>query len=276
MDTSVLAKSFEKIGARVQVIPTFPQLSRRLLPFGNLPPANGFSVDVRRDKMGEYFQIRTNPGIDFKAVEVRPDDRHLLLLAENDTGKHKFLCGHDERQWFVAAVPERVLGVKDVRSAKEALKPNEVLSRQHQTVAPMEGRRSRHNKVYQRQGEWFFMPMKDMPEPKPALILKNEPVQRGGSKPHKCEYLYREGGETVYVSHIAPNGLTESEYKTLLRKDPSKQKENWRVMRRDAGVFVKGRITHTDHATLVLSGWHRVLPNREGEAAAGRFNRFLD
>lgn len=275
MDTDVLARSFEKIGARVQVIPTNVPISPRLLPFGNVAPRNGFSVDVRHDKMGEFFQIRTDPGIDFKAVEVRPDERHLLLLAENSTGKHKFLCGHDERQWFVAAVPERVTGVKDVRSAKEALKPREVVARQNQIVAPVQGRRSRHNKVYKRQGEWFFVPS-DMPDPKAALILKHEPVQRGGNKPHMCEYLYRTGGETVYVSIYAPNGLTESEYKALIKKDPSKQKSNWRVMRRDAGVFVKGRITHPDHATLVLNGWHRVLPNREGEAAGSRFNHFLD
>jgi len=33
----------------------------------------------------------------------------------------KFLCGHDERHWFVAAVPGR--GVSNVRTAMEALKP---------------------------------------------------------------------------------------------------------------------------------------------------------
>lgn len=276
MDMSVLAKSFEKIGARVQVVPAPTQrFSRRLLPFGNPQPANGFSVDVRRDKLGEFFQIRTNPGIDFKALEVRPDDRHLLLLAENDNGKHKFLCGHDERQWFVAAVPERVRNVKDVRSAKEALKPHEVAVRQRQVVAPVEGRRSRHNQVYKRQGEWFFVPS-NLPDPKPLLILRHEPIRRGEGKPHMCEYLYRVGGETVYVSRVAPNGLTEGQRRDLFRKDPSKQKELWTPMRRDAGVYVKGRITHPDHATLILHGWHRVLPNREGEASAMQFNRFLD
>jgi hypothetical protein len=30
--------------------------------------------------------------------------RHLLLMARSWT-KDKFLCGHDERHWFVCAVP---------------------------------------------------------------------------------------------------------------------------------------------------------------------------
>ena len=36
--------------------------------------------------------------------------------------KDKFLCGHDERHWFVAGVPERA-AVSSVVTAKEALKP---------------------------------------------------------------------------------------------------------------------------------------------------------
>jgi hypothetical protein len=28
-------------------------------------------------------------------------------------------------------------------------------------------------------------------------------------------------------------------------------------------VYVKGRITHADHKTVLLDGWHRVVPNTE-------------
>ena len=39
--------------------------------------------------------------------------------------KDKFLCGHDERHWFVAGVPERA-PVSNVVTAMEALKPDVV------------------------------------------------------------------------------------------------------------------------------------------------------
>lgn len=93
MDTDVLARSFEKIGARVQIVPTNPPIRPRLLACGNRPPARGFSVEVKNDARGQLFEIRTSGGIDFKAVEVKPDDHSLILLAENKTGiKGKFIC----------------------------------------------------------------------------------------------------------------------------------------------------------------------------------------
>jgi hypothetical protein len=47
-------------------------------------------------------------------------------------------------------------------------------------------------------------------------------------------------------------------------------------MRRNPEVYVKGRIRHPDHKTTVLPGWHRVVPNTENRAAAGRNVAFLD
>ena len=41
-------------------------------------------------------------------------------------------------------------------------------------------------------------------------------------------------------------------------------------MRRNAGVYVRGKVRHADHKTIVLHGWHRVLMNTEGEAKAMR------
>ena len=62
-------------------------------------------------------------------LDVQPADRHLLLMVREGGEKPKFLCGHDERHWFVAAVPESA-PVGTVRAAKEALKPAEVRTRQ--------------------------------------------------------------------------------------------------------------------------------------------------
>jgi hypothetical protein len=34
-----------------------------------------------------------------------------------------FLCGHDERRWFVGAIPEAASGVVNVRTVRHALQP---------------------------------------------------------------------------------------------------------------------------------------------------------
>jgi hypothetical protein len=45
-------------------------------------------------------------------------------------------------------------------------------------------------------------------------------------------------------------------------------------MTRDARVYAKGRITHRDHKTVILKGWHRVYLNNE--VVDQRFMAFLD
>src|SRR5438445_13462413 len=84
-------------------------------------------VDVQRDRKGEFFEISLRPAADVRleVVDLQPSQRHLLLLVEERNRKLKFVCGHDERQWFVAAVPEDH-GVATVETALEALKPVEV------------------------------------------------------------------------------------------------------------------------------------------------------
>lgn len=261
-NAQILEKSFAKMGARLQV-DTFPS-SRN---------PSSFRVNVLRDKKGEFFHIGVDAGVDIRAVDIQPKDRHLLLHAADSSGKHKFLCGHDERQWFVAAVPPKG-SVTNVRAAKEALKPAAVIQRQNKTKAKVGGRRSRRNAAYIRQGEWFFVPEQGI-NPKPVMILRNEPIQRGnGGKPHMCEMLFRSNGEQVYVDWKHPNGITEKEYKSLPEK--ARKRGNWRVMVRDADVYVKGRITHPDHATVVLREWCRVRQNRENEAPSMRHVAFLD
>ena len=47
-------------------------------------------------------------------------------------------------------------------------------------------------------------------------------------------------------------------------------------MRRNPGVYVRGRVRHADHATITLHGWHRVLMNTEGQSKAMRNVPFLD
>jgi hypothetical protein len=81
---------------------------------------------------------------------------------------------------FAAAVPGD--GVRDVLTALANLRPKEI-----------EGREAI------RQGEWFFVPKIGVND-KDAVILRNEPLSRGGgSKPHICTQMMRRGGETVMV-----------------------------------------------------------------------------
>ena len=212
---------------------------------------------------------------DVAVLDVQPSDRHLLLLVRERGEKHKFLCGHDERHWFVAAVPESA-PVGTVRQAKEALKPAEVQVAQGRSGLGAEARNRRKNAAYRRQGEWFFLPTPDLRVDE-SLVLRNEPIRRGnGGKPHWVEFCYRTGGESVYVCSRRPNGLVESEYRDLLGRNPKAKGWGWRAMRRDAGVYVRGRVRHADHKTIVLHGWHQVLMNTENQSKAMRNVAFLD
>ncbi len=136
-------------------------------------------------------------------------------------------------------------------------------------------RNRRHNAAFIRQGEWFFIPEPGLVVDK-NLVLRHEPLARGRGKPHWAEFLYRTGGETVYVSRDYPQGLTEPEYKELLARKSSAKREHWTVMRRNPGVWVQGKIRHPDHKTVKLNGWHRVLMNTESQAASMRHLAFLD
>lgn len=206
---------------------------------------------------------------------MRPTDRHLLLLVRDGRDKSKFLCGHDERHWFVAAVPEAA-PVGTVAQAMEALKPAEVRDAQGRLGLRAGERNRRRNAAFVRQGEWFFLPVAGFGVDE-SRVRHWEPIRRGwGSKPHMAEWCYRSGGETVHVCDRHPNGLLQAQHRHVLRTEPGARAWGWRVMMRNAGVYVRGRVRHTDHATIELAGWHRVVMNTESQAAAMRHVAFLD
>jgi len=182
------------------------------------------------------------------------------------------LCGHDERAWFVAAVPGR--SASNVMTAMEALKPASVRQSQARNGVKSAHLNRRKNRGFVRQGEWFFVPWRNL-RVDPLLVLRNEPMQRSGGKPHRAEFGYRIGGETVYVSRQYPNGLTAEQFKELFG-ERNRNRSGFQVMRRNARLFVKGCISHPDHKTIVLPFWHRVEMNTESEAPAMRHVAFLD
>jgi hypothetical protein len=264
-----VAATFQRMGVRLKVVDRSP--SRAWLA------VEGLRLDVRSDAEGEYFEIDRSgaAAAELQVLDVRPRERHLLLLVRERGEKHKFLCGHDERHWFVAAVPETAGGVGSVRTAQEALKPAEVRRAQVRAGVPTRQRGRRRTAAYVRQGEWFFLPEPTLAVPA-ALVLRNEPLRRGRGKPHVAEFAYRSGGEQVYVCPAHPNGLNEAQFRGLIRRKPEARSWNWWFLRRDASVYVQGRVRHADHKTITLRGWHRVLLNTENQAAALRHLAFLD
>ena len=269
---------FSRMGARVKVLESEPP-SRRWGLSRSREETPRIVLDIRQDKQGEYFEIRTALGSEQELVvlNVQPREKHLLLLSRQfgEQGqflaKQKFLCGHDERHWFVAAIPENE-PVSTVAGAKIALKPEEVRTREGLLGISRKASFQRRNSAFVRQGEWFFVPA--VLQADPRLVLKNEPLSRGnGGKPHWAEECYRSGGDTVYVSARHPTGLTAEEYKKL---PASERSSGFNIMKRGAAVYVRGKMSHPDHETVTLNGWHRVFMNTENRSSAMRFLAFLD
>ena len=268
MDTNLLDIKFAHIGARLKIA---DRPSRRTRTSGPI------SLDVHIDRKGEFFEIvrRSGAEAEIAVLDVQPADRHLLLLVRQGKDKSKFLCGHDERHWFVAGIPESA-PVGTVRQAKEALKPAEVQTAQARHRLKAKARSRRKNSAYRRQGEWFFLPVADMAVDE-KFVLPNEPLSRGnGGKPHWAECCYRTGGEAVYVCSRYPNGVTLLQYQKIVAGNSKAKGWGWRTMQRNPGVYVKGRIRHPDHATITLHGWHRVVMNTENQSRAMRNVAFLD
>jgi len=248
----VLTRRFAAMGARLEIHGT---------PLG-MP-----SIDV----VSDTFVIRYRGSGGRVEVEVIALDRpghHLLVLVRDGDVKSKFLCGHDERHWFVAAVPEAARGVTNVATAKLALQPTIV----HDAVRRRrpKDRFRRRNTAYIRQGEWFFVPVPDL-EPPAAEVLRNEPLTRGRGKAHVLEQAYRQGGTSEWVN--ASGGRMNDPQFQKLKPNGGR---GWRRMILDPELYATGAVRHPDHATIVLRGWHRVVMNTEQGARAMAHVAFLD
>jgi len=263
MKENLIANQFARMGARFKVA---YQENRRL---------RDYTLDIRRDHRGEFFEMlvpkELEPALEVCVMQTLVHDRHLLLLVKKPQSKDRFLCGHDEREWFVAAVPG---GASSVAQAREALKPDEVRAAESRVRLKSTQRNRRHNRAFIRQGEWFFVPA-DLSEA-PGAILRNEPIRRGTGKAHMVAEVCRFGGEEVYVCGKYPNGVTAEEYHRLVESDRAAKKLGWRRMKRNAGVYARGTVRHPDHCTIVLRGWHRVLMNTETQSRTMANVAFLD
>ena len=103
-----------------------------------------------------------------------------------------------------------------------------------------------------------------------VTVMQSEPKQ------HLVEEIFRTGGETVHVSDRYPNGVAPDEYRAICQSNPNALRWNWRVMQRDAGVYARGTVRHSDHATITLPFWHRVIMNTETQSRTMANVAFLD
>jgi hypothetical protein len=266
MDTQLLQDKFRRMGARVKV------------HAGNVQRV---AINIGHDRRGEFFDVTVADHVAVNAIDVRPRERHLLLAAHEEDrlglpvgNGQRFLCGHDERAWFVAAVPERQ-PASNVPMAMDALKPQLVRWAEKRAALPFHKRHRRHNQAWIRQGEWFFIPT-----PNASVIedhvLRNEPLRRSGvSKPHIAEFCFRNGGELVYVHQRDQRVISPQRFEQLQRNNPAFA-AMFQAQRRNMSVLVRGRISHADHKTIVLNDWHQVVMNTENESFAMRFVTFID
>ncbi|MEZ0273713.1 MAG: hypothetical protein ACAH88_02320 [Roseimicrobium sp.] len=267
MNTESIGKQFARMGARFRLVhQEAARWSRN----------SDYALDIRSDRHGQVFELRMPEAVeashDVAVLNVQPQDRHLVLLVKNSQRKDRFLCGHDEREWFVAAVPE---AVTTVTQAKESLKPKAIRHAEVRWGLRASERARRHNAASIRQGEWFFLPRPGMTVAS-AFVRCDEPIRRGGGKPHLVAQLYRTGGEVVHVCTRYPNGLAESQYQKLLASRPKAKSWGWTMMRRNPGVYARGTVRHPDHATITLPYWHQVLMNTETESPTMAKVAFLD
>ncbi len=256
MKNNDLKRHFDAMGARV--IFRLPDKGTR---WQSAPSPDYFTIDIQADKGGEYFDITQGEDApEFELLQAQPKAQHLLLYTKDG---RRFLCGHDERHWFVSAIRGKV---STVRAAKQSLLP-EAIWKQVKHLRPGEVD-NRHNTVFKRQGEWFFVPTnREVPK---SLIHKNELLLRNiGSKPHICQEIYREGGELVYI--VGNKEMDEKEYAKRKKNDPYFDKGKLRTRARNPNVYARGYVKHEDHATIKLECWHRVFINAEFTTSAVSF-----
>jgi hypothetical protein len=289
-----LERRFAQIGAKVRVRTLEPpgrDLRRRALRVTRPFDPREATVDYRN---GQYV-VSLGPDADVKVLDVRPKEKHLVLM----TNSTRMLVGHDERDWFVAAVPG---AITTVQQARDRLKPPEVRAAEKGLKRDKSNKRRNGRTV--RQGEWFFVPA---PEFAPTEIHRNEPIarSRGGrmASSHICEELCRAGGQTVYQFRAMMYSRSQNELdamneqikgvRALVGGQPATEAARARAVSAfpqfaddrywtpwvvGMDVYVRGAVRHPDHATVKLAGWHRVLGNTEDKVPghAARAVLFVD
>ncbi len=174
--------------------------------FGNV-----FQIDVQQEAGREAFRLRYpwSDVVTATALDVRPKQRHLVLdvAGQRLPIRGRYLCGHDERHWFVANLPIDPR-TTTVPGAMEALKPAIVL-RAQKRLGVKSRRHRRKTAAYVRQGEWFFLPR--------PMMHVGELAIRNGQLARPVESPTRWNGCTSPPAPTRPSSAARSRIPTTKR-----------------------------------------------------------
>jgi hypothetical protein len=230
MNTESLAKQFDLANLPLQVVPDDPRLTT-LTPDQIPVRQRLFYMDiVTRRKNRQNFRLFMDSHSNIEVLDAQPRIRHVLLhinrpLAAAHNGQC-VLCGHDETQLFIANLKT----ASTIKDAFEALKPPIVLAAEQA------------NLTIKRQGDWFFYPV---PTPRVDPDLEDHFREEMIGGPQAAEFGARVGNPHVAEAQF----VVYERFPSYVRNSP----------RKIVAVFVRGRIEHREHATLVLKGWHRAV-----------------
>ena len=113
-----IEKEFERLGARVALIPLGPEpaaVSARRRWMGGAPVPSPVRIHKRSDPNGKVFEVRYRPDeVELSVLAVRPERGQLMLQARRLDGsaRARFLCEIEGREAIVEAMPaETAVGV---------------------------------------------------------------------------------------------------------------------------------------------------------------------
>jgi hypothetical protein len=147
--------------------------------------------------------------------------------------KQHLVLGHDERQLFVVGVDP----VSSIRDALDSLKPGQVRWNERWGAKVI------------RQGDWFFTPLRGSVEgyQENGIAYTSQPL--GG--PSASRYGVRVGNP-----HVAEEQLV------FIGDRMRRIGGEWQKMGREIKwIVVRGKIRHSEHATVELPGWHFAVQN---------------
>jgi len=177
--------------------------------------------------MKQLLMLVKEPRRKFTYQERDPKNslKFITKAGATDGSVRKYLMGLDESHYFIAQIPKGGI-LNKVRDAHKALRPVHL------------ERKSKLKKSAERQGEWFFTPATK-------------------SELRKMEKLVKQDWRIFRFHELIDKNIgaigTPHEAEFYIEVEIAKEKV----------PFVKGKIKHSDHKTLILDGWHRIFLNLE-------------
>ncbi|MFX1237866.1 MAG: hypothetical protein ACFFAS_05175 [Promethearchaeota archaeon] len=189
---------------------------------------NDVRVIDANSKYQQVILLVKEPARDFQVRVYDSKIRKFVLETRTSPeGIRKFLMGMDESHLFIATLPDDLGAINKVKDAHRILKPEIVLKEEKNT-----------NRI-KRQGEWFFIP---------ASTKELEEIKKEMEKEINT-YLKKAGVGSM----------------RLIKDKPGRAHIADEIIKIPNGKFVRGKISHRDHKTIKLHGWHMVSRNTEGK-----------